>query len=296
MNREDAGFERAVREIQEDRTRGASELAHRCLDILADSARALPSDDAKTLRADLILRAGRLQAVRPSMAPVQNLLVRWCETLAVSAQDNLTVARAEAAEAASELSRSSRRAVSKIARAAARLLGPNKTLMTHSLSSTVVAACRELQGRGLRMIVTESRPLTEGHRLAEMLADWRVPTTYITDAQMGLFVRHADAVVVGADSVLADGAVVNKAGTYLLALVARDLNVPFFVGCESFKFRRQTADAIVLEEMDAGELGFDPPAGVTLRNLYFDVTPARLVTGWITENGFLRSWERIHNE
>jgi translation initiation factor eIF-2B subunit delta len=251
----------------------------------------LPSGDAKGLRAGLILRAERLQAARPSMAPVQNLLVRWCETLTGSAEGDLAAARNEAAEAASELSRSSRRAVGEIACRAARILGPDKTLMTHSLSSTVLAVCRELQGRGLRMIVTESRPLTEGRRLAEMLADRRVPTTYITDAQMGLFVEQADAVVVGADSVLADGAVVNKVGTYPLALVARDRNVPFFVCCESFKLRRERSfDAIALEEMDTAELGFDPPPGVTLRNRYFEVTPARLVTRWITENGPIQPW------
>jgi translation initiation factor 2B subunit (eIF-2B alpha/beta/delta family) len=224
------------------------------------------------------------------MAPVQNLLACWCEILVASAEGDLGAARDEAAEAASKLSRSSQQAVSEIARRAARLLGPNKTLMTHSLSSTVVAACRELQGRGLRVIVTESRPLAEGRRLAEMLAAWRVPTTYLTDAQMGLWVQQADAVVVGADSVLADGAVVNKVGTYPLALVARDRSVPFFVCCESFKFRCEKTDAIALEEMDTAELGFDPPAGVALRNCYFEVTPARLVTGWITENGLIRSW------
>jgi translation initiation factor 2B subunit (eIF-2B alpha/beta/delta family) len=224
------------------------------------------------------------------MAPIHNLLRRWCETLDASVEDDLDAARVEAVDAALRLNRLSRRAVTEIAGYAGRLLGPDGILMTHSLSSTVVATCRGLRDRGLRMIVTESRPLAEGRRLAQMLSAWRVPTTYITEAQMGLFVGRADAVIVGADSVLADGAAVNKVGTYPLALIAQDRNVPFFVLCESFKFRQETADSVVLEEMDVGELGFEPPPRVTLRNLYFEVTPARLVTGWVTENGLIRAW------
>jgi translation initiation factor 2B subunit (eIF-2B alpha/beta/delta family) len=157
--------------------------------------------------------------------------------------------------------------------------------MTHSLSSTVVEVCRLLKDVGLRMIVTESRPLEEGRQLAGRLSAWGVPTTYITDAQMGLFVARADAVLVGADSVLADGAVVNKAGTYPLALAARDQGVPFHVCCESFKWRAADQPPPELEEMAPAELGLPDWPAVTVRNVYFDITPARLVSGWIDETG-----------
>ena len=70
---------------------------------------------------------------------------------------------------------------------------------------------------------------------------------YITDAQGGLF-DQADAVLVGADALLADGTLVNKAGTYLLALAAKDQNVPFWVCAESFKCTTTPADAFALEE------------------------------------------------
>ena len=157
--------------------------------------------------------------------------------------------------------------------------------MTHSLSSTVVELFRLLaaSGGGVCAIVTESRPLCEGHRLAERLSAWAVSTTLITDAQAGLFVGRADAVVVGADAVLADGGVVNKAGTYPLALLARDAGVPFYVCCESFKRRRPGLPAPEPEEMDAAELGAPELPHVTARNVYFDVTPARLLTALITE-------------
>jgi translation initiation factor eIF-2B subunit delta len=283
-----AQFNLAIEEIRADRARGASELARRALERLAEAARTLPAGDAIELRERLRALAAGLSAARPSMTPIRNLLRRWQEGWPAPAEPDLAVARRLAAERAEALIVASRRAVTECAAHAARRLGPGRTVMTHSFSSTVVEACRLLKDKGLRMIVTESRPLKEGQQLAERLSAWNVPAIYITDAQMGLFVARADAVLVGADSVLADGAVVNKAGTYLLALAARDRGIPFYVCCESFKWRAVDEPAPELEEMAPAELGAPDQPGVTVRNVYFDCTPARLVSGWIDETGMRR--------
>jgi translation initiation factor 2B subunit (eIF-2B alpha/beta/delta family) len=96
-------------------------------------------------------------------------------------------------------------------------------------------------------------------------------------------------VLVGADGVLADGSVVNKVGTYALALAARDRSLPFYVACESLKIspRREWGDAEV-EEGDPAEVLPDAIDGVTAHNVYFECTPARLVTALITEEGVFR--------
>lgn len=279
-------FNLNVEEIRDDRQHGASELARRALALLAVAARTLPATDAAQLREHLTRLATALAMTRPSMAPLQNLLRRWREDLAVvDVGMDLALGRHAAAERAETLILASRQAVAACAAQAASLLGSRRTLMTHSLSSTVVEVCRQLKERDLRMIVTEARPLAEGRQLAQQLAAWQVPTTYITDAQMGLFVAQADAVLVGADSVLADGAVVNKAGSYLLALAAHDRGVPFYVCCESFKWRGVDEPRPELEEMAAAELGVPDWPAVAVRNVYFDLTPARLVSAWIAETG-----------
>jgi translation initiation factor eIF-2B subunit delta len=278
-------FNLAIAEIRGDRGRGASELARRCLAILADAARALPATDAADLRERLLALAAGLAMARPSMAPIQNLLSRWREGSGIDTGMDLSLARRAAAERAEILIDASRRAVTECAAQTARLLGPGRTVMTHSLSSPVAEVCRLLKDGGLRMIVTESRPLNEGGRLAERLSAWQVPTLYITDAQMGLFVAQADAVLVGADSVLADGSVINKAGTSLLAMAARERGVPFYVCCESFKWRGAGESPPELEEMAPAELGAPGWPRVTVRNVYFDLTPARLVAAWIDETG-----------
>lgn len=280
-----AEFNHEIAEIRDDRVRGASELARRCLAVLARAARALPAEHAVELRERLLSLSAQLAEARPSMTPIGNLLRRWGDCLTIDAATDLAAARERAAEGAETLIVASRRAVADCAAHAARLLGSGRTVMTHSVSSTVLETCRLLKDRGLRMIVTESRPLEEGRRLAERLSAWKVPTLYITDAQMGLSVAWADAVLVGADSVLADGSVVNKAGTYPLALAARDRGIPFYVCCERCKRRDADDPPPELEEMSPAELNAPNWPGVTVRNVYFDITPARLVTAWIDETG-----------
>ena len=279
-----AQFNLEITKIRDDRQHGASELARRCLAILAEAAKTVPAQDAVVLREQLKTLAWELAKTRPSMAPLQNLLHRWREELALDITLDLTAARVLAAQQAEALIVASRQAVTGCAAHAARFLGPGRTIMTHSLSSTVLQVCRLLRDQGLQVIATESRPLAEGQVLAEKLSNWGIPAVYITDAQMGLFAAHADAVLVGADSVQADGAVVNKVGTYPLALAAHDQGVPFYVCCESFKWRQTGEPLPELEEMAADELRAPERPGVTVRNVYFDITPARLISAWISES------------
>ena len=281
-----------VREIASDRSRGASQLARRCLDLLAEYARTVPivptpgePEAVALLRRELVAFGKALKASRPSMAPIQNLIDGWVVALTDMPRDQLDAAREFAAAKACSLMDESVRAASQVSGHAAGLVAKGQSIITHSLSSTIIGVFRELSSRGVHAIITESRPLMEGRTLARQLSKLRVTTSFITDAQMGLFISKAHLAIVGADSILGDGSAVNKAGTYLLALAARDCGVPFYVCCETFKHTTKMAGEIELEEMEPGE--FQPAVlpCVTAHNVYFDITPARLITGWVTENG-----------
>jgi translation initiation factor 2B subunit (eIF-2B alpha/beta/delta family) len=161
------------------------------------------------------------------------------------------------------------------------------TLLTHSLSGTVQAALLACKDQIERVYVTESRPACEGRVTAQTLAASGMAVTLLTDAEAGLFIPECAAVVVGADSILADGAVVNKAGTYLLALAAhanRPERAPFLALAETLKIAPSTQPH--LEEMDPAEVVSPSELpGVSARNIYFDRTPAALVNAIITERG-----------
>lgn len=273
-----------LKRLRADHERGASQLARMALGYLAEAARDESITNVAALRAELDEFAADLAAARPSMVPIEHLVATWRRQVGALADDELAVMRSAYVEHAQALVARSQQAAAAAAARAAALIPSGATVLTHSLSSTVREVLGQVQDRAA-VIFTESRPRLEGHRFGQWLSAGDLKGQLITDAQLGHFAGQADVALVGADAVLADGAVVNKVGTYLLALAARDHGLPFYVCCESFKHTRRTADDISLEEMDPSELAAPEMPGILVRNVYFDITPARLVSAWIDEDG-----------
>jgi methylthioribose-1-phosphate isomerase len=153
--------------------------------------------------------------------------------------------------------------------------------------------------RPVHVWVDETRPYLQGARLtAWELAQAGVPHTLIPDVAAGhLMARgEVDIVIVGADRVAANGDTANKVGTYTLAVLAARHGIPFYVAAPTSSIDLETAegDAIPIEERAADELLLIrgvriAPVGTEVRNPAFDVTPAELITGIITEEGVLRA-------
>jgi methylthioribose-1-phosphate isomerase len=156
--------------------------------------------------------------------------------------------------------------------------------------------------------VSETRPRLQGANLtAWEMAQRGIPYTLFADSASGALMRRGsvDVVLVGADRVARNGDVCNKIGTYDKALAARDSDIPFYVALPSstIDWQTPTGDAIPIEARDASEVlsisGRDvdgaqhtiaiAPASAGAVNFAFDVTPARLVTGLLTERGLARA-------
>lgn len=274
-----------IQDIKEDRCHGASELARRALDGLAEYSQLLESHSANEMSSGLIQLAQDLQKTRPSMAPINNLMQLWLDSFSQSHYTSQLSVASYAQKTAQRLKWQSQQAVAAIAQYSTDLIRDRWTVMTHSNSASVRACYEVLSTKNIEAIVTESRPGLEGKQLAKAISSLGITTHYITDAQIGLFVPHADVVMVGADTVLADGSVVNKSGTYLLALAAKANRVPFYVCCESFKLSDLLANTIQLERKATDELNPPYSALISAHNIYFDITPARLITSYITEFG-----------
>jgi methylthioribose-1-phosphate isomerase len=147
--------------------------------------------------------------------------------------------------------------------------------------------------------VDETRPRNQGALLTAFeLAGHGVPHTVIADNAGGhlMMTGQVDAVIVGTDRVTANGDVCNKIGTYLKALAAKDTGVPFYVALPYTTFDASTATGadIPIEERSGDEVTYVAGEGGRIRvtasnaaNPAFDVTPARLVTGYLTERGLL---------
>ena len=153
-------------------------------------------------------------------------------------------------------------------------------------------------GKHVVVYADETRPFLQGARLTawELLRDG-IETTVITDGMVGALMQsgRVDLVVVGADRIAANGDVANKIGTYTVAVLAREHDVPFYVAAPVSTIDLATPDGsgIPIEERDAREVTHLgalqlTPDGTRVWNPAFDVTPARLVAGIITERGICR--------
>ena len=154
-------------------------------------------------------------------------------------------------------------------------------------------------GKKISVVADETRPFLQGARLTawEMVQE-NIPVTLITDNMSGHLMQSGeiDAVVVGTDRVAANGDVANKIGTYMVAVLARRHNIPFYVACplSTIDIAIGSGKDIPIEERAIEEvLGFRDnrwaAEGVSVRNPAFDVTPAELVTALITEKGIVHN-------
>ncbi len=161
----------------------------------------------------------------------------------------------------------------------------------------MIKAAKE-QGKRIKVLATETRPLLQGARLtAWELMQENIPVNLITDSMAGYFIGRGeiDCAVVGADRVTANGDVANKIGTYTLAVLSMENDVPFYVAAptSSIDLSLPSGRQIPIEERSAGEVthiqGINiAPEGVGVANPAFDVTPHRYVTAIITEKGIAR--------
>ena len=194
----------------------------------------------------------------------------------------------------------------------AALIRSGQTILTHCNAGAlatagygtalgVIRAAWE-QGKQIRVIADETRPVLQGARLTawELMQD-KIPVTLITDNMAGSLMRQGkiQLCVVGADRIAANGDIANKIGTYSVAVLARAHNIPFYVAApySTIDLKTASGDDIPIEQRSPLEVtaihGSHPvaPAGVAVFNPAFDVTPADLITGIITERGVFKPGE-----
>jgi len=258
-----------IEQIRRDNRSGAAELARQAALALAEWAPGrAPDEIAAALRA--------LLAAQPRMAPMLHLAA------AVLAKPG------DAAAACREFLARLDAAAEAVAERAAVLIEEGDVVATHSRSSSVLSALRKARIRGKRFCVylTESRPMAEGVTLARELAAAGIPVRLFVDAALGQIVSEARVVLVGADAVTPDG-VINKIGTWPLALAARERAVPVYALATTDKFVPDDHELPAELPRDAAEVLASPPAGVEIANYYFEATPLDLFQALVTEDGLM---------
>ena len=188
---------------------------------------------------------------------------------------------------------SSEKAVETISKIGAKRIKDGDNVLTHCNSSAALGAIIEAhrQGKKIKVFATESRPWRQGILTANDLAKAGVDTTLIIDSAVRSVMKDIDVVLVGADTVTAHGALVNKIGTAQVALAANEARVPFIVCTETYKFSPMTlfGDMVMIEERDDTEVvrPGEVPSSVKIFNPVFDRTPAKYIDAIVTEVGMI---------
>jgi methylthioribose-1-phosphate isomerase len=258
----------------------------------------------RTLKNGLERAARTLIAARPTAVNLRWAVERILRAMPVQPSTPDAIRRAVAEEAkrieAEEIGRSLA-----MARHGAELLPKDANILTICNTGALAAPGMGtalgvvfqayLDGKKPHVYACETRPLLQGSRLTTLeLRRAKIPVTLIADSAAASVIDRCDLVLVGADRIAANGDTANKVGTRMLATLARAARKPFYVVAPSSTFdpATRTGKQIVVEERDGEEVrafaGYRAaPARTVVFNPAFDVTPARLITGFITDRGIL---------
>jgi methylthioribose-1-phosphate isomerase len=239
----------------------------------------LPTADTGEVRSQLEAYVGRLRRARPGDASLNAALDR-----AVAA---LPLGRERAVSELEAIQREGEEAGGALIAAAESLFAPGSRVLTLGYSELIQHLLTRYSDRLEGVTVSEGRPRGEGARLAAAVGKQAIPVRLITEAQLDLFIPECDLIVVAAERVLPDGDVVAPAGTAVAARLCAVHDVPFYVAAESRRWvpAENALAHFGRERRPPSEVLPNPPEGVQVANIAYDLTPSELIAAYVTECG-----------
>jgi ribose 1,5-bisphosphate isomerase len=271
--------------------RGAGRIAREAAEALRRHATDTRTNDLEAFRREMDSAAQTLIATRPTAVSLPNavhiVMSDLDQALTLEEAQNGVIHRAE------QFIHSSQHAVEKIAQFGARHIRDGDTILTHCNSEAALGCIIEAHrsGKDIEVFATEVRPRNQGLITIRTLNDAGIKTNFLVDSAVRSFIHEVDLVIVGADAVTVNGAVVNKIGTSQVAHTAHEARVNVLIAAETYKFAPRTiiGELITIEERAGNEILADEIARtlphVTVRNPAFDVTPAEYIDLIVTEAG-----------
>jgi methylthioribose-1-phosphate isomerase len=298
--------------IRELKVRGAPAIGVTAAMGVALGAQASAAPDYESFAKELVTICDRLAATRPTAVNLFWAIERMKQRLGALRPEPIEAIKAALWKESQSILEEDIALCKAMGRHGAGLIKQGQTILTHCNAGAlatagygtalgVIRAAWE-QGKQIQVIADETRPVLQGARLTawELMQD-KIPVTLITDNMAGALMRQGkiDLCIVGADRIAANGDVANKIGTYSVAVLAKAHRIPFYVAApySTIDLQAKSGADIPIEQRQANEVttvhGGDPiaPSGVHVYNPAFDVTPAELVSGIITERGVFEPQE-----
>jgi len=280
--------------IREMKIRGAGRIARAAAEALKIAALSYNGVEDLVLFKKYMVEVGELLiSTRPTAISLPNAVVYVLSSLRNSS--SFSEARESVIKQADNFIRESEEATKRISLIGAKRIKENSIVLTHCHSTAAVGVIIEAykQGRVVRVYSTETRPFYQGRVTYTQLAKSGVPVVQIPDSAVRYVINEVDYVVVGADTVTSNGAVVNKVGTSQVALAAKEARTRVYVAAESYKFSPLTliGELVTIEYRSPEEIvsreWIEKHPRVKVLNPVFDVTPPEYIDAIITEYGVI---------
>ncbi|WP_342303811.1 ribose 1,5-bisphosphate isomerase [Methanolobus sp. ZRKC5] len=269
--------------------RGAGRIAVAASAAMRDYAMSLKSLPLNEFDIKIEEAAKTLVDTRPTAVSLPNAVALTKRHSSTNTYDAID----EISENAEKFIKNAEEALGKIGKIGAQRIHDGDVIMTHCNSHAAISIIKTAfdQGKNISVIATESRPRRQGFITIRELNDYGIPTSLIVDSAVRLTMKEVDIVVVGADSISVNGALINKIGTSQLAMAAQEARRNVIVAAETYKFSPRTllGEMVEIEDRSSDEVIdaeiLSELPNVKVKNPAFDVTPAEYIDLIITEVG-----------
>lgn len=278
---------------------GASNVATNAIDFLSNYAKRLKSENIEKCFENLYHAKDILIDTRPTEPAMKNGLKFIMNKLEQEKETCIAEYISDIIEKYKnqyyEMLQNSKKRIAEIGARRFPAEGKKFIVMTHCHSSLVTAILLEAkkQNKNFKLINTETQPRLQGRKTAKKLLNAGIDVIHVVDSAMRWAVRHyqVDLILIGADSITSEGTIINKIGSRLLALVAHEEHVPFYVASPLLKYNPETNLGILetIEMRDPQEIWKNPPENIEILNPAFETVSRRYIDGLITEAGIFAS-------
>lgn len=270
--------------------RGAGKIAKAAALALKELTLKYTGEDINELKSELRKASETLLSTRPTAISLENAINAVLKNIEASLR--VGDLKKTVTKNADQFIENADKALEVIGEIGARRVKDGDVILTHCNSSAALSVILHAHrdGKKIQIFGTESRPKKQGYITVRKLAEEKIPVTLIVDSAVRYVMQDIDLVIVGADTIASNGAVINKIGTSQIALCAHEARVPVMVCAETYKFSKETmtGELVEIEERDVHEI-VNPEnfLGVKIFNPVFDATPPEYIDIIITERGVI---------
>lgn len=281
-------------DIKTIRIQGATNVAKQGILVLRDSVAKNKFEDKRDLEKFVKKSCGKIKEARPTEPMLFNGLKYCLYTLENNKVGDLKTMKKSIIEAADFYLDLMVSASSKVIKNGVKIIKENDTILTHCHSSSVVKTLilAKKLGKKFEVINTETRPLFQGRLTAMELHESNIKFMMVIDSEAPYFISpdsgeeyEVEKILIGCDSIGMSGSIINKAGSYSIALAGKTFNKPLYVSGSLLKC--DVNDNIPVESRDLKEIWEKAPEDIKMLNFAFDLVPTKYITGIITEFGIV---------